>query len=133
MNGGLPGIARLTFVVHLVVSLVVGVLMLFVPTSFGGWLGYPAAPVELEAPLRGFGAMLLGMGALTSLYGLLTKSWERVDYIVRGEITFTFILTIVFLLSALQGGAPAVANWVFTVISAVLFVLFVITWFARPK
>ena len=135
MNGSVPSIGRVTFVAHFVVALIVGLGLLLVPDYFGGLLGWGAtpSPLELDPVLRAFGALVLGMGALTSFYGMLTKSWARVDYIVRGEITYLVLGTLVFLISALLGRGPAVGNWVFTVVCLVLLVLFVLTWMARPK
>ena len=128
----LPTIARVTFIVHLVVAVVIGLLLLFIPATFGGWFGYPSCP-GVEPQLRGFGAMMIGFGGLTSLYGFLAKSWERVDYIVRGEITYLALQTIVLIVSAIIASGPVVGNVIFAVVSAVLLALFVATWLARPK
>ena len=128
----LPTIARVTFIVHLVAAVVLGLLLLLIPATFGGWFGYPSCP-GVEPQLRGFGAMMIGFGGLTSLYGFLAKSWERVDYIVRGEITYLALNTIVFVVSAIIASGPVVGNVIFAVVSAVLLALFVATWLARPK
>jgi hypothetical protein len=88
---------------------------------------------ELEPAMRGFGALILGFGGLTSLYGFLTKSWERVDYIVRGEMTYLALSTLVFFISALLGRGPALSNQVFAAVSVVLLILFTVTWFTRPR
>ena len=128
----LPWIARVTFIVHLIVAVVVGVLLLVIPSIFGSWFGYPDVP-ELQPPIRAFGAVLLGLGGLTSLYGVLTRSWERVDYIVRGEIAYLALQLIAFIVSAAIGSGPLLANAIFAVVSAVLLVLFVITFVARPR
>ena len=128
----LPTIIRVTFIVHLIVAVLTGLGLLIIPETTGGWFGYPFVP-ELAPVVRSFGAIILGFGGLTSLYGYLSKSWERVDYIVRGEITYLAIQTIVYLVSALTGVGPALGNWFFTVVSAVLLGLFVAAYMARPK
>ena len=128
----LPTIARVTFIIHVILAAVIGLLLLIIPSTFGDWFGYPSVP-ELEPPLRAFGAILLGLGGLTSLYGFLATSWERIAYIVHGEIAYLAIQTIVFLVSAIAGAGPALGNWIFTVISAVLLGLFVATFVTRPR
>jgi len=128
----LPWIARVTFIVHLIVAVVLGVLLLVIPSTFGSWFGYPDVP-DLQPPIRALGAVLLGFGGLTSLYGVLTRSWERVDYIVRGEIVYLALQLIVFIVSAAIGSGPLLANVVFAVVSAVLLALFVATFAARPR
>ena len=128
----LPAIARLTFAIHIVVAVVIGLALIFIPSTFGGWFGYPPCPA-VEPPLRAFGALLLGFGAVTSLYGLRAKSWERVDYIVRGEITYLALQTIIFAVSAVIRSGPLAGNVIFAVVSVILLALFVATWSARPK
>jgi hypothetical protein len=56
-----------------------------------------------------------------------------VDYIVRGETAFLALLTLVFLLPALTGVGPALENWVFAVVSAVMLALFAAAFATRPK
>ena len=127
-----PVIGRVTFTVHLIIAVLIGLALLIIPSTFGGWFGYPAVP-DVEPPLRAFGAIILGFGGLTSLYGIRTKSWERVDYIVRGEITYLALQIIVFVVSTIIGSGSVVGNWIFTVVSAVLLGLFIATWVTRPK
>jgi len=129
----LPVIARVTFVVHLIIAVLIGAPLLLVPARALSSFGYPALPAGLGAPFRAYGAMILAFGGLTSAYGFLTRSWERVDYIVRGEILFLAIQTIIFLLSAILRRGPALGNWLFTVVSVVMLALFVITFVTRRK
>ncbi len=132
----MPLIGRVTFVVHLVVALVLGLGLLLAPDALGLQLGFSTAtptPLELDPILRAFGAMILGLGGLTSLYGLMTKRWERVDYVVRGEITYLALATAVFLVSALLGRGASQGNWILTAVAAVLLTLFVLTWVSRPQ
>jgi hypothetical protein len=132
MDHPLPSIVRATFGIHVIVALVVGLGLLLVPAAYGALFGYPD-PADLTPIVRSFGAMILGFGGLTSFYGLRSKSWERVDYVVRGEITYLVLQTLIFLLAALSGTGPALGNWLFTVVSVVLLALFVAAFAARPK
>lgn len=130
---GIPTIGRVTFTVHFIVAVVVGLPLLIIPTTFGSWFGYPAAPAELEVIFRAFGALLLFFGGGTSLYGITGTSWERLVYIVRTEIVYLAVQALVFLSAALSGGSDIVGNWIFAVVSIVLCVLFVITHSAASK
>jgi|GEM_PF-2117551 len=127
-----PGIARVTFIIHFIVALVIGVLLLFIPITFGSWFGYPESP-GVEAVIRAFGAILLGLGAGTSLCGIFASRWEPVEYVVRGEIAYLVLQTIVFVVSAIIGSGPVLGNVVFAIISVILLVLFIISWVSRPK
>ncbi|MCS7260561.1 MAG: hypothetical protein NZ765_07245 [Anaerolineae bacterium] len=127
-----PGIARVTFIIHFIVALVIGVLLLFIPATFGGWFGYPEIP-DLIPVIRALGAILLGLGAGTSLCGIFASRWESVEYVVRGEIAYLALQTIVFVVSAIIGSGPLIGNIVFAVISVILLVLFIISWVSRPR
>jgi hypothetical protein len=126
-------IGRVTFLVHLVIAAVTGFGLLLAPSEFGALFGWPASPIEVLPIFRNFGAVMLGLGAVTSLYGLMTKSWDRVDYIVRAEISFLALQFLVFLIALLMGTGPAAGNLVFTLVALVLLVLFILTWVTRPK
>lgn len=90
-------------------------------------------PAGLVPVLRGFGAMTLGFGGLTSFYGARAADCQRVDYVVRGEIAFLAMQTLVFLLPALNGIGPARRNWAFAAASAVMLALFAGAFAARPR
>ena len=128
----LPSIARTTFMIHTVVAVCVGLPLLVAPFAFGGMFGYPSAP-GLEPVLRSFGAIILGFGGLTSVYGLRAHAWEQVDSVIHGEIAYLAVQTVVFVLSAVTGVGPALGNWLFALVSAVLLVLFAKSLAARPK
>ncbi len=132
MNKSLPQIVRIAFIVHVAVAVIVGLPMLLAPVTFGAIFGYPDAPGLLPI-LRGFGAMIFAFGGTTSFYGARARDWQHVDYIVRGEIGYLAIQTLVFLLSALAGVGPAFGNWVFAVVSAAMLALFAAAFAVRPK
>lgn len=132
MNQSLPSIARVTFLIHLIVAVLLGLGYLVIPSTVGSWFDL-SIEQELEPLVRSFGAMILGFGGLTSLYGFMAKSWEKVAYIVHGEIAYLAIQTIVLVVSAIAGIGPALGNWVFAAISVVLLALFIATFVTRPK
>ena len=133
MDKPLPSIARITFIVHLIVAIVFGVGLLVIPDTFNRWGGFSAAPADYISVLRCFGACILGLGGVTSMYGAMAKSWAKVDYIVRAEISYLAIQTVVWLIAGIMGDAPALGIWLNAAVSIVLLALFVWTWFARPK
>ena len=128
----LSPIGRVTFTVHLVVAVIVGLALLLLPFTFGKLFGYPTIS-GIEPPLRAFGAMILGFGGVTSLYGILSKKWWRVDYIVRGEIVFLALQALVFIVSTILGSGPLLGNLVLAVVSLVLLALFLVTFITQPK
>jgi len=132
MNQSLPSAARVAFLCHLIVAVLLGLGFLIIPATVGSWFDYSIA-TDIEPIIRCFGAMILGFGGLTSYYGYRAQSWERVAYIVHGEITYLAIQTVVLLVSAIAGVGPALGNWVFTILSAILFILFGLAFLARPK
>lgn len=129
----LSRVARVTFVVHVIAAVLVGLPLLLAPLAFGGLFGYPVDALALQPVLRAFGAILLAFGGLTSFYGARAQTWQQVDYIVRGEVAYLGLQTLVFLLSALTGVGPALGNWLFALVSAGLLVLFVLTFVSRQK
>ena len=128
----LPAIGRTTFVAHTVVAVAVGLPLLAAPLAFGALFGYSAGP-GVAPILRAFGAMMLGFGGLSSFYGMRAPTWAHVDYLVRGEMAYLALQTLVFVVSAFAGVGPALGNWLFAAVSASLFVLFAATFAARPR
>ena len=122
-SGRIKNVVRIAFAVHLAFAVLIGLALLIIPVEFGKWFGYPVV-AELVPPLRAFGAMLLGFGGLSSVFGLMARRWEQVDYIVRCEVAYLAFQMIVFVISALSRTGPAAANWIFAGVSAVLLALF---------
>jgi hypothetical protein len=132
MDQPLPAIGRTTFVIHTIIAVAMGLPLLAAPLWFGALFGWTSQP-ELQPVLRAFGAMFLGLGGLTSFNASRAPTWAHVDYIVRGEMAYLAVQTLVFVLSAVAGIGPAMGNWLFAAVSAVLFALFAATYAARPK
>src|SRR5512136_60202 len=132
MERPLPAMGRVAFAVHVIAAMLVGLPLLADPLEFGATFVYLAIP-ESQPVLRAFGAMILVFGGLTSVYGLRSPTWQHVDYIVRGEMAYLAVQTLVFALSALVRVGPTWGNWIFATLSAVLFLLFAATFAARPK
>ncbi|HET8724823.1 MAG TPA: hypothetical protein VFM53_11560 [Anaeromyxobacteraceae bacterium] len=132
MDQPLPAIGRATFTIHTIVAVAVGLPLLAAPLWFGSLFGWASQP-ELQPVLRAFGAMFLGLGALTSFLAARASSWAQAEFIVRGEMVYLALQSLVFALGALTGVGPALGNWAFFACSAVLLVLFAATFAARPR
>ncbi|MHB1319148.1 MAG: hypothetical protein ACYCYF_11065 [Anaerolineae bacterium] len=132
MHDTVPGFARFTFWVHLLVAVVLGLGLLVVPDMTADWFGFGETGEWLPV-LRSFGALLLGFGAFTSYLGTRARSWEQVDFIVRAEIVYLALAVVVWLFSVVQGVGPAMANTLNLMICLVLLILFLVSWFKRPR
>jgi hypothetical protein len=127
-----PAVQRITFILHAIATVCIGLPLVVAPAWYGSLFGYPPEP-GLEPPLRAFGTMILGLAGLTSFYGIRAPTWEHVDFIVRGEMAYLALQTLVFVGSALSGAGPALGNWLFAAVSVVLFALYAATFAARPR
>jgi hypothetical protein len=104
---------RLLFLVHFVVGLVFGLIYLFLPGTFLGWLG---VPVRDALPYRMLGAAVLAFTA-SSWYCYKNPEWERVKIVVLAEIVWTVLNVLVNLYGLIFAAAPT-ANWINVVIMA---------------
>lgn len=132
MHDTVPGFARFTFWAHLIVAVVLGVGLLVLPDLMADWFGFGKAGDWLPV-LRSFGAILLGFGGFTSYLGARARSWEQVDFIVRAEIVYLALAVAVWLISLIQGTGPAMASTLNLIICLVLLILFLLSWFKRPR
>ena len=132
MEQPVPAIGRTTFIIHTIAAVVIGFSLLAAPLTFGALFGYPGVP-GIQPVLRAFGAMMLVLGGLTSFYGIRATTWAHVDFIIRGEMAYLALQTLVFAASAVAGVGPAFGNWLFAAVSVVLFALFAATFAARPR
>src|SRR5512136_2623870 len=104
---------RLLFLVHFVAGLIFGLLYLFIPGTFLGWLG---VTVPEDLPYRVIGAAVLAFTA-SSWYCYKNPEWERVKIVVLAEIVWTVLNALLTLYGLVFAGAPA-ANWINFVIMA---------------
>ena len=121
-----PGL-RVTFVAHAIAALAFGLIYLFIPDIWGDLVNWPAAET---APYRLIGAAMLAFGA-SSVLGYRETDWDEVIIIVRTEIVWTALATLVLLWALIFDGAPAIA-WLYVVLMAVWTVLFSIFYNPAP-
>ena len=121
-----PGL-RVTFVAHAIAALAFGLIYLFIPDIWGDLVNWPAPET---APYRLIGAAMLAFGA-SSVLAYRETDWDKVIIIVRTEIVWTALATLVLLWALIFGGAPAIAR-LYVVLMAVWTVLFSIFYNPAP-
>ena len=121
-----PGL-RVTFVAHAIAALAFGLIYLFIPDIWGDLVNWPTTDT---APYRLIGAAMLAFGA-SSVLAYREVDWEKVIIIVRTEIVWTALATLVLLSGLLFDAAPAI-GWLYVVLMAVWTVLFSIFYNPAP-
>jgi hypothetical protein len=101
---------KTTFLVHIIVGAIFGLINLLVPEawSLGGVL------VKEPAMYRLVGAAILGYAA-SSWWAYKETAWEKVKIVVQMEIVWTILATLALLWGLLFAGLPALL-WVNAVI-----------------
>lgn len=103
----------MTFLVHFVVGLFFGLIDLLIPVQWGDVTNWP---VQDPTMYRLVGAAILAFAA-SSILAYRETDWEKVVLIVRTEIVWTALATLVFLVSLVFGDAPAIA-WLYALLMA---------------
>jgi hypothetical protein len=110
---------KITFLLHAIVGTIFGLVYVFVPTWFGQLINWPMQDVEIY---RLLGAAIIGF-ATSSWLAYRENTREAVIVVVRMELVWTGLGTLVMLYGVLFAGSPAFA-WVNIVILAAFAVLF---------
>ena len=117
---------RLLFLVHFVLALVFGLMYLFIPSLFLGWLG---VNVQDPLPYRIIGAAMLSF-ATSSWFCYKNPEWERVMIVVLAEIAWTVLNVLAYLYAQIFAGAP-LANWISIVVMAGFAAAFIYYYYKR--
>ena len=104
---------RTLFLVHFVAGLIFGLLYLFIPGIFMGWLG---VSLKEDFAYRTIGAAVLAFTA-SSWFCYKAAEWERVKIIVLAEIVWAGLAALVSLYGLIFAGVPA-AFWINAIIMA---------------
>jgi len=121
-----PGL-KATFLAHAVFALAFGLIQLFIPDIWGDLVNWPVAET---APYRLLAAAMLAFGA-SSVLAYRETDWDKVILIVRTEIVWTGLGTLVLLWAIIFDGAPAV-GWLYVVLMGIWTVLFSIFYNPAP-
>jgi hypothetical protein len=104
---------KMTFLVHFVIGLIFGLIDLLIPEQWGNLTNWP---VQDPTMYRLVGAAILAFAA-SSILAYRETDWERVIIIVRTEIIWTGLATLVFLVGLVFWDAPAIA-WLYALLMA---------------
>jgi hypothetical protein len=104
---------KVTFLVHFVTGLLFGLINLLIPEQWGNLTNWP---VQDPNTYHLLGAAILAFAA-SSILAYRETDWERVIIIVRTEIIWTGLATLVFLVSLVFWDAPAIA-WLYALLMA---------------
>jgi hypothetical protein len=116
---------KMTFLVHFVIGLIFGLIDLLLPEQWGNLTNWP---VQDPTMYRLVGAAILAFAA-SSILAYRETDWEKVIIIVRTEISWTGLATLVFLVALIFGNAPAIA-WLYALLMAGFCAAFSV--FCRP-
>jgi hypothetical protein len=94
---------RTLFLVHFVLGLIFGLLYLFIPGMFMGWLG---VSLQDEYAYRIVGAAVLAF-TVSSWFCYQAAEWERVKIVVLAEIVWAGLVALLGLYALIFTGAPA--------------------------
>jgi len=101
---------KVTFLVHVIVGAIFGLVMLLVP---GLW-NLLGVTVQEPAMYRLTGAAILGF-TTSSWLAYKETAWEKVKIVVQMEIVWTILATLVLLWGLIFAGLPAI-EWMNAVI-----------------
>ena len=101
---------KVTFLVHVIVGAIFGLVMLLVP---GVW-NLIGVTVQEPAMYRLTGAAILGF-TTSSWLAYKETAWEKVKIVVQMEIVWTILATLVLLWGLIFAGLPAI-EWMNAVI-----------------
>jgi hypothetical protein len=110
---------KITFIIHVIVALVFGLLLYMQPGLWARMVNW--APFDANMT-RVYGAAMLAL-ALSSWFGYRAERWDEVRIIVQTEIALTVLSTVGGLWGLLFRRAPAF-GWV----SVIIWVVFAVAW-----
>ena len=122
--------SKTVLLVKALISVVLALLLLFLPSTFGGWFGLPSQDVG-NLMARFFGVALLGIGLICYVSSSATASALRKNVILSLFITDTigFILA---LIAQLQGAFNGL-GWLIVALWLILALLLGYSYFLNPE
>jgi len=120
MEKQIPYGLKITFLVHVIVGGIFGLVFLLIPEVFGGMMG---APIKDPPTFRLLGAALIAFAA-SSWFAYRETVWERVKIVVQIEIVWTILGVLATLYGLVFEGLPA-GDWMNVLILGAFGVAFV--------
>ena len=118
-----PGL-KTTFLVHVILGGIFGLIYLLIPEVWGDLINWP---IQEPAVYRLIGAATLGF-ATSSWLAYKETSWEKVKIVTQMEIVWTVLGTLVMLWGLIFAGLPPI-GWINAVILAGFAVAFSVFYF----
>jgi hypothetical protein len=115
---------RITFLVHMFVAGIFGIVFLLIPETFGNMSGFPVNILAVVSVQRSVGAAFLAF-ATSSWFAYKEAMWDRVKIVVQMEIIMTILGALAMVWGLLSGGFPVV-DWMFVAILVVFAIAFII-------
>jgi hypothetical protein len=115
---------RITFLIHLILAGIFGLIYLLIPGLWGKLTGWS---IQEPAVYRLIGAAMLGF-ATSSWFSYRETAWEKVKIVVQMEIVWPILGTLVLLWGMIFAGLPAI-GWMYTVIFAGFAIAFTVFYF----
>jgi hypothetical protein len=120
MEKQIPYGLKITFLVHVIVAGIFGLVFLLIPEMFGGMMG---APIKEPSTFRLLGAALIAFAA-SSWFAYRETVWERVKIVVQMEIVWTILGVLATLWGLMFEGLPT-ADWMNVLILGAFAVAFI--------
>ena len=120
MEKQIPYGLKITFLVHVVLAGVFGLVFLLIPEMFGGMMG---APIKEPSTFRLVGAALIAFAA-SSWFAYRQSLWDRVKIVVQMEIVWTILGVLATLYGLVYEGLPT-GDWMNVVILGAFAVAFI--------
>ena len=124
----IPSILKYTFLLHMIVAFVFGVLYFISPDT---WVTLVSWPYFDPVSDRFMAALMIGFG-VSSLLAYRAQSWEQVEIIVLSEIVFSLVATIGWVWSMFDPLVPVI-GWALTGLVALFFVLFSYSYYTATR
>jgi hypothetical protein len=119
---------KVTFLIHFIVGLIMGIVFLLFPIEFGTLMGLSIGEPEMW---RLLGAAVTGF-AISSIFAAREKEWVKVKILVEAEIIWTILGTIVLGYWLLFASGP-VLGWLFFVLFTAFAVAFIFFYYQQEK
>jgi hypothetical protein len=120
MEKQIPYGLKITFLVHVIVAGIFGLVFLLIPEMFGGMMG---APIKEPSTFRLVGAALIAFAA-SSWFAYRETVWERVKIVVQMEIVWAILGVLATLWGLMFEGLPT-ADWMNVLILGAFAVAFI--------
>ncbi|MHA2020753.1 MAG: hypothetical protein ACW96N_03500 [Candidatus Thorarchaeota archaeon] len=121
-----PSFLKYTFLIHIIIALVYGIMFLFLPMVYIDLVVWPFADL---AAARMIGALFLGYG-IAAFFGYKAETWEKVEILVLANLVWIILALFGLIWSVVENPVyPVIAYWLNVAISALLLILYLYSYY----